>query len=385
MAGNRSAIRKNLSQKIALILIAAVWAALAALPFAVVGNNAYGDAYAANGAQSFIVMERTSMRVLSDSNADARLPMASTTKVMTALVAIENADPTDTVTIPKEAVGVEGSSIYLKKGEKFTLEELLYGLMLRSGNDAATAIAIHVGGSVENFVKMMNDRAESMGLKNTSFANPHGLSAKNHYTSAYDLAVIAATALENDLFKKIVSTKNVTVPGNEFRETRYFANKNKLLYNYSGATGVKIGFTTEAGRCLVASSEREGMEVVAVALNYYDYFDKCAALMDYAYDNYRMERVVSPDFVYKTVKVEGNRKIKSADLKTLSAKYYPIKKDGSEKVSRVVEAPDNISAPHKGSDAVGKVKVFLGNRLLFEENLYTIDIEKKGIFSLFGK
>ena len=142
MAGNRSAIRKNLTQKIALILIAAVWAALAALPFAVVGNNAYGDAYAANGAQSYIVLEKTTKRVLSDSNADARLPMASTTKVMTALIAIEKGNPADTVTIPGEAVGIEGSSIYLKKGEKFTLEELLYGLMLRSGNDAATAIAL---------------------------------------------------------------------------------------------------------------------------------------------------------------------------------------------------------------------------------------------------
>lgn len=385
MAGNRSAIRKNLSQKIALILIAAAWAALAALPFAVTEERVAPTADAASGGKSYIVMEQSSMRVLSDSNADARLPMASTTKVMTALVAIENSDPAETVTIPKEAVGIEGSSIYLKNGEKFTLEELLYGLMLRSGNDAATAIAVHVGGSVENFVKMMNERARSMGLKNTSFANPHGLSAENHYTSAYDLAVIAATALNNDLFKKIVSTKNVTVPGNEFRETRYFANKNKLLYNYTGATGVKIGFTTEAGRCLVASSERDGMEVVAVALNYYDYFDKCAALMDYAYENYRMERVISPDFVYKTVKVEGNRKIKSADLKAVSAKYYPIKKDGSEKISCAVEAPDVISAPHKASDATGNVKVFLGNRLLFEEKLYTIDIEKKGIFSLFGK
>ena len=394
MVGNRSAIRKSFPQKVAVAVLSLVavlvWAALWALPFTVPLTSAIPRrtdcaAIAASGQSSYVVMERTSRRVLKESNMDLRLPMASTTKVMTALVALENGNLSDIVTVPECAVGVEGSSIYLKKGEKFTLEELLYGLMLRSGNDAAVAVAVHISGSVDEFVKLMNRKAEALGLNNTSFVNPHGLSAKDHYTSAYDLAVIASAALGNENFKKIVSTKNITVQGNEDRETRYFANKNKILYNYEGATGIKTGYTVEAGRCLAASSEKEGMEVVAVALNYYDYFRLCSDLMDFAHENYRMERVVSPEFVYKTVSVSGNRKVKSAELKTDCARYYPLKKDGSESVESVVEAPDGITAPHSAKDAVGTLRVFMDKRLLFEEKLYTIDIEKKGLFSFFGK
>ena len=386
MVGNGSAVRKNISQKVALILMLAVLAALFVAPLISFSASRHvREAYAAGGGQSYIVMERTSKRVLKSSNPDMRLPMASTTKAMTALVAIENGNLTDVVTVPKEAVGIEGSSIYLKEGEKFTLEELLYGLMLRSGNDSAVAIAVHIAGSVDGFVQMMNERAEKMGLKNTRFSDPHGLGGDDHYTSAHDLAAIASEALSNESFKRIVSTKYITVEGSEDRETRYFANKNKILYNYSGATGVKTGYTVDAGRCLIASSERNGMEVVAVALNYYDYFALCSSLMDFAHENYVMERVVSPDFVYKTVSVTGNRKIKSADVKARSTKFYPVKKDGSEKIVTSVTAPDSVSAPHSAGDPVGSVKVFMDDRLLFEEKLYTIDIEKKGWFSFFGK
>ena len=256
--------------------------------------------------------------------------------------------------------------------------------MLRSGNDAAVALAVHVSGSVDKFVAKMNEKAAEMGLKDTSFINPHGLHDENHYTTAYELALIAAEGLKNPEFKKIVSTKNIKCEG-EGHETRYFANKNKILYNYEGATGVKTGFTKNSGRCLIASAEREGMEVVAVALNYYDYFELTAHLMDYAFENYSMNRVISPDYVYKTVPVSGNRKIKSADLKVKNACYYPMKKDGSESVETVVEGVDSIKAPHSANDQVGSVKVFKDNRLIFEEKLYTIDIEKKGIFSIFGK
>ena len=278
MVGNGSAVRKNISQKVALILMLAVLAALFVAPLISFSASRHvREAYAAGGGQSYIVMERTSKRVLKSSNPDMRLPMASTTKAMTALVAIENGNLTDVVTVPKEAVGIEGSSIYLKEGEKFTLEELLYGLMLRSGNDSAVTIAVHIAGSVDGFVQMMNERAEKMGLKNTHFSDPHGLGGDDHYTSAYDLAAIASEALSNESFKRIVSTKYITVEGSEDRETRYFANKNKILYNYSGATGVKTGYTVDAGRCLIASSERNGMEVVAVALNYYDYFALCSS------------------------------------------------------------------------------------------------------------
>ena len=274
--------------------------------------------------------------------------------------------------------------MYLKKGERFTVEELLYALMLRSGNDAAVALAVHTSGSVEEFVRKMNERAALMGLKETKFVNPHGLHDENHYTTAYELALIAAEGLKNPHFKRIVSTKNIVIDG-EGHEKRYFANKNKILYNYEGATGVKTGFTRDSGRCLIASAERNGMEVVAVALNYYDYFELTARLMDEAFGNFEMKEVVSPDTVYKKVPVRGNRKIKEAELRAEFSRKYPLKKDGSEMVETVVEAVDSIRAPHSSGDDVGSVKVFKDNRLIFEEKLYTIDIAKRGIFPLFDK
>lgn len=336
----------------------------------------------ASGGSSYAVLEVGSLRLLKGSNTDARLPMASTTKAMTALVVIENTPDLDAVvTVPDIAAGVEGSSIYLRKGEHLTVRELLYGLMLRSGNDAAVALAVNTSGSVEAFAEKMNEKARSLGLENTNFVNPHGLSAKNHYTSAYDLAVIAATALRNPVFREIVSTKYITVESRDGGETRYFANKNKILYNYEGATGVKTGYTTEAGRCLIASSVRNGMEVVAVALNYYDYFALCSSLMDYAHENYVLETVLDKDAVYAEAKVKKNLKIKSAELHVKENFTYPVKKDGSEKLRVETEAVSEITAPHTKDTPVGEVKIFMDNRLLFVEKLYTIyDIERKGLF-----
>lgn len=245
--------------------------------------NAFCDeAYAANGS-SYIVMRADTKEIFAESNKDLRLPMASTTKTMTALVAIENCSLDETVSVPDMAVGVEGSSIYLKKGEKYTVRELLYGLMLRSGNDAAVALAVHVAGSVENFAEMMNLRAESMGLQNTHFVNPHGLHDENHYTSAYDLAFIGCEAMRNDIFREIVSTKFITVGSGETK--KYWANKNKILSLYDGGDGIKTGYTTDSGRCLIASATRNGVTVVSVVLNRYDMFNDCCKLMDTAFQS----------------------------------------------------------------------------------------------------
>ena len=238
-------------------------------------------AYAANGS-SYIVMRADTKEIFAESNKDLRLPMASTTKTMTALIAVENCSLDEIVVIPDEAVDVEGSSVYLKKGDRYTVGELLYGLMLRSGNDAAVALALHVAGSVENFAEMMNLRAESLGLENTRFVNPHGLHDKNHYTSAYDLAVIGCEAMENDLFRKIVSTKFITVGSGD--DKKYWANKNKILSVYDGGNGIKTGYTTDSGRCLIASATRNGVTVVSVVLNRYDMFNDCCKLMDKAFE-----------------------------------------------------------------------------------------------------
>lgn len=338
-------------------------------------RNNIANAVATSG---YILIEQSTGRVLKEENAHLPLPMASTTKIMTALVVLENSNINDVVSIPKQAVGVEGSSIYLKLNEKMTVRDLLYGLMLRSGNDSAVALAIHVGGSVDNFIKLMNAKADMLGLKNTRFSNPHGLSDKNHYTSAYDLAQIASCAMNNDVFREIVNTKLYVVKGETEEENKYFANKNRILYNYSGGNGIKTGYTTEAGRCLVASSQKDGMQVIAVALNRYDYFDFCSQLMDYAYENYKMQKVLDRENCYKEVSVKKGGKIKKAQLFPLKDLYYPLKKDEIENVHYEINAIDTIVAPHENKTSCGSIKIYVNNCLKFEEKLYTIyNIEKK--------
>jgi D-alanyl-D-alanine carboxypeptidase (penicillin-binding protein 5/6) len=240
-------------------------------------------AYASDNS-SYIVMEADKMEVLKSYNENAKLPMASTTKIMTALIVIENCKLDEKVTIPAQAVGIEGSSIYLREGEVLTVEELLYGLMLRSGNDSSVALALYVAGSVENFAIMMNIRAESMGLTNTHFVNPNGLHDDNHYTTSFDLGTIACVAMQNPIFRNIVGTKTTVIAEGE--STRYLKNKNKILYNYEGGNGIKTGYTKKAGRCLVASAERNGVTMISVALNRSAMFEECSSLLDYAFENF---------------------------------------------------------------------------------------------------
>ncbi len=361
------------------IVVAAIALAAFVAPEVSVANNGSAEA-SVSGASAYVVIEASSGRILKGSNVAARLPMASTTKAMTAIVVLEHADLQDTVTVPKCAVGVEGSSIYLKEDEKFTVKELLYGLMLRSGNDAAVALAVHVAGSVESFAELMNRKASELTLRNTHFVNPHGLSAKGHYTSAYDLAVIAAYGLQNPAFKEIVSAKSVTIKRDTPEDSRFFANKNRILYSYNGANGVKTGYTKEAGRCLIASSLRGEMQVVAVALNIYDYFNVCAELMNYAHENYEMRKVADSSVPQGRVKVKHTFFKGETDVFVKEDRYYPVKKDGSEVISAQTEIVDCVSAPHGGSESVGEVKIFVDNRLIFTEKLYTIYDVKKKIF-----
>ena len=206
-------------------------------------------------AKSATLYEPVTKSFLYEKNADVRLPMASTTKIMTALVAIENADLQTVVTAGENAYGTEGSSLYLKIGESYTLEEMLYGLMLRSANDAAVAIAETVCGSVEAFADLMNAKAEQLGLSDTHFTNSHGLDDPHHYTTARELAVIASEALKNETFKRIVSTYKISIESS-LGETRLLVNHNKLLKLYDGAIGVKTGFTKKSGRCLVGAAEK---------------------------------------------------------------------------------------------------------------------------------
>lgn len=209
---------------------------------------------------------------------------ASTTKIMTALVVLEALDELELgidseIIVPQEAVGIEGSSIYLKKGERLSIEELLYGLMLQSGNDSAAALAMCVGGSVPDFVRQMNTKAAELGCTGTHFTNPSGLYDENHYTTAADLARIAHAAMQREDFRRIVSAKTWQSKDSG----RSFYNKNKTIHQYEGATGVKIGFTKASGRTLVAAAERNGEEMIAVVLRDGNWFQDAYALMDYGF------------------------------------------------------------------------------------------------------
>lgn len=235
-------------------------------------------------AKSAVIIDAKSGAVLFEKNAYIRLPMASTTKIMTALCVIENADLNKTVTVSKNAANTEGSSIYLKEGETISVTDLLYGLMLESGNDAAVALAEGCFGSVDECVKHMNQKAHDIGLIDTSFENANGLDAEGHYTTAYELALITKHALQNDFFKKLVSTKSYTTSG---ENPRYFSNHNRLLNSFEGAIGVKTGYTSKSGRCLVSCAERHNEMYIAATLNSPSDWQNHKDMLEFAFDNYQ--------------------------------------------------------------------------------------------------
>ena len=284
-------------------------------------------------AQKAIVLDAGTGRVLYEKNADDQSLIASTTKIMTALVVCEQTNVLDRVRIPKEAVGIEGSSMYLREGEVLTVQELLYGLMLHSGNDAAVALAIYCGGTVEGFAQLMNDEAARIGLENTHFVNPHGLDAPNHYSTARDLAALAAYAMENPLFRQTVSTRNVTVGGRSLR------NHNKLLWQVEGADGVKTGYTRAAGRILVSSAERDGRRLVAVTINAPDDWNDHAALFDDGFSRFSVQRIVTEGDRIGTMEVEGGE---GAKVELLAAEDF----------SYAVAAVENVSVSLGGTGFV---------------------------------
>ena len=238
-------------------------------------------------AASAVLIEARSGVILFEKDAYTPRGMASTTKIMTALTAIRNADVGSLVTVPSKAVGVEGSSVYLHEGEQLTMEQLLYAMLLESANDAAETIAIAVSGSVSEFADLMNRTALSFGIRDTNFTNPHGLYNEAHMTSAYSLALITRQAMGNPIFREIVSTYKKKIPLDGDTGTRVLVNHNKLLLNYQGAVGVKTGFTKSTGRCLVSAAERDGLCLIAVTLNAPDDWTDHTAMLDYGFANYR--------------------------------------------------------------------------------------------------
>jgi len=265
----------------------------------------YNGSALAEGAKASILMEATTGRVLYEQNAHQPLPMASTTKVMTALLALEKGNLSDTVTASENAFGVPGTSIYLSQGEQLSLEEMLYGLMLASGNDAAVAIAEHIGGSVSEFCRMMTARAEEIGCENTVFSTPHGLPSDHHHTTAWDLALITREAMQNPVFREIVSTQRATLPWANHEYDRVLTNKNKLLSSYPGALGVKTGYTKAAGRCLVFAAQQEGLCLIGVVLNCPDWFNEATALLNRGFENWQMVTLLSQGETVREIPVEN--------------------------------------------------------------------------------
>ncbi len=283
----------------ALILGAAV------IPFPA---HAAGDAHSVSAlsAQSAVLIEAESGRVLASKNAEIPLAMASTTKIMTALVALELASPDTVITVDPLAVGVEGSSIYLSAGEKLTLEQLLYALLLESANDAAAAIAIGLCGSIEAFADQMNRRAKGLGLVATHFTNPHGLDDDDHYTTARELALIARAALQVPLIRKISSTYKINIPQNGVENARLLVNHNKMLRLYEGCIGLKTGYTKKSGRSLVSAAERDGITLIAVTINAPDDWNDHTRLLDHGFSQLsRVALTAKGDMLYALPIVGG--------------------------------------------------------------------------------
>lgn len=241
-------------------------------------------------AQSYIVIDSDSGRIIGSRNANERLPIASTTKIMTTILAIESIDNIDQkIEVPAECSGIEGSSIYLMPKQMISVKDLLYGTMLRSGNDAATTLALYAGSKGEdNFIEMMNKRAKDLGAFNTNFMNPHGLHHSDHYSTAYDLALISSHAMKNDVFKAISSAEKYKAES----VNTIFYNKNKVVHEYKYGNGIKIGYTKAAGRCLVASAEKDGTEIIVVVLNDSNWFQDSYHLFDWAFENYKSYQIV---------------------------------------------------------------------------------------------
>ena len=281
-------------------------------------------------AQCAVVMERSSGRILFEKNANERRPMASTTKIVTALTVLNHANLDDVVEVSPKAVGIEGSSVYLRAGEHLTVKELLYGLMLRSGNDCAVALALHVSGSVEAFAELMNQTALEADCKDSHFVNPHGLHDDDHYISAHDLAKLTCLALNNADFQEIVATKTVRISNEGMEYDRVLVNKNKLLTNFDNADGVKTGYTKKAGRCFVGSATRNGMQVVVVVLNCGPMFEETADMLNAAFANYSLECAIPQNKICGSRLENGKR----VYYKCAEGFCYPVK-DGEQLTTEI--------------------------------------------------
>lgn len=338
-----------------------------------------------------VVLDRQSKAVIYGKNEMTKTKMASTTKIMTAIVVIENTDLSNIVEVSSKAAGTGGSRLKIKKGDKIAVKDLLYGLMLRSGNDAAVALAEYVGGSIQGFAVLMNKKAEELGLTNTHFVTPHGLDEEEHYTTPYELAILTDYALNNEVFSEIVKTKSCNILVNGYSRT--ISNTNELLGNLNGVYGVKTGFTNGAGRCLVTSIKRDNLDVICVVLGADTKKIRTVdsvKLIEYTFSNFEninIQSKIEEEFNNWRNINEGRINIEKGiknsiniSLEEYSLKSYPIKNNTQNKLQIQINANLNLVAPIQKNTKIGEVTVSYDNHNILNINILTTEkVEKKWI------
>ena len=333
------------------------------LLFTSLGKNVFAEDIYVN-AISAIALDCDSKLVLYEKNAYTPIEIASTTKIITTLVAIKCGDLNKKIIISEKAASIRGSEIGLKKGEEITLKELLYGLMLRSGNDASIAIAEGISGSVEEFLKLMNEYALEIGLLNSNFESPHGLDSTNHYSTAYDLALVTSKAKEIKLFNDIVSSKDIDAK--EYGFTRSYHNINKILWTLPNSTGVKTGSTGKAGKCLVTSVKIQNRDVIIITLNCTPRWKETEKISSYVEKNYEFKKLISKGDTLDSLKIKNGK----TNVQLISKRdvIIPVKKDESIEV-KIKKPLYEIAAPLYQGQKVGRVEIYSNNKLVFTEAL----------------
>lgn len=346
-------------------------------------------------ARAAIIYDRETKEIIWGKNENDKKSMASTTKIMTAIVVLENAKLTDIVTVSKRAAGIGGSRLKISEGDKISVNDLLYGLMLKSGNDTAIALAEYIGGSVDEFVNLMNIKAEEIGLRNTHFTSPHGLDDVNHYTTAYELAILTDYAMENETFCNIVNTKSATININGL--PRNINNTNELLGYMQGVNGVKTGFTNNAGRCLVTSCTRNSSQIITVVLGCDTKKQRTAdsiKLIEYAFKNYtkiNLEEKILKEFEdWKQINInriyinKAKTKTMQLSLGKIDKKVIPIKNDEEENIKIQVNAIYNYEAPVEENTKIGNLIVKKDDEIIETVDIICVKkINKKNVIDYF--
>ena len=338
-------------------------------------SGAAGDAPGGKlriSADSAVLIDWNTGRILYAKAANQPRPMASTTKIMTGLLVLEKGNLSDVVTVSRRAASTPGSSMNIRGGEKLTLERLLYGVLMRSGNDASVAVAEHIAGTEAAFVAMMNARARTLGAYHTQFRNPHGLTAPGHYSTAYDLALMARAALTNPNFANIVATREKLFVTAEEQRQVTLRNTNRLLWSFEGADGVKTGTTSAAGKCLVASATRGDEKLIAVVLHSSDRYGDAAKLLTYGFDHYRVVQLAAAGEVVKTIRVRGGLAPRAAVIAV--GQYAAALSEEEMARSRVEwDLPATLSAPLDAGEPVGEVRVYVDGEIRETYPLVTRD------------